>query len=188
METSLPFKKATLISKSGADGEVYESNNIIYKLSIIYDHYHCIDFEKKFSSTIEIIQSLVNYPDPAFVSVLKFENLLSGYREAANNKQKYHIYCYQMPKLFPLTEDEKKVLHSLISHEDNNIQKTFDVALATTLKKHLEFDLDKLVEFSNNISKSKYLHLDMHDRNIMKDMHGNFKLIDLDRITLKQEK
>lgn len=182
---NLPFQNVSLISKSGADGEVYQDEKYVYKLSIVYDHYHSLSFDKDFNCTIKIINDLSFKPDPAFVDVRKFEELLSGYRQAANGKQKYHIYFYQMPKLLPILEDEKKALHTLLCHEDNNLVKNPNLALMKELSNYLDFDFVKMKKFLSDIEASAYLHLDMHTRNIMKDGSGNFKLIDLDRITTK---
>lgn len=182
---NLPFQNVSLISKSGADGEVYQDEKYVYKLSIVYDHYHSLSFDYDFNQTINILKNLSFKSDPAFVNIIKFQDLLSGYRHAINGKQKYHIYFYQMPKLLPISEDEKKALHTLLCHEDNNLVKKLNLNLIKELSNYLDFDFIKMKKFLSDIEASAYLHLDMHTRNIMKDDSGNFKLIDLDRITIK---
>jgi Ser/Thr protein kinase RdoA (MazF antagonist) len=52
------------------------------------------------------------------------------------------------------------------------------------LRLGLDFEWDKVVRFYKACTRSEIIHEDIHHRNIMKDDSGNFKLIDLDRISL----
>jgi thiamine kinase-like enzyme len=90
-----------------------------------------------------------------------------------------------MEKLHPLSEDEIKVFHSLVSHEDQNKIKKYSSLeinkILQGLSIGLDFDLHKVMFFCKNLNKLTIQHSDLHPRNLMKDSDGNFKLIDFDR-------
>jgi len=53
----------------------------------------------------------------------------------------------------------------------------------------LDFDAEKVMLFCENIRTAPIIHEDTHARNIMKNDDGDFRLIDLDSISvLKQER
>jgi len=93
-----------------------------------------------------------------------------------------------MEKLNKTTDDEKKVFYSLLSHEDRNVKKNYSLASATDMlrgmQRGLDFDYNKVFRFYRVLKESKFYHMDLHPRNIMKDTDGNFKLIDFDRVMI----
>jgi thiamine kinase-like enzyme len=94
-----------------------------------------------------------------------------------------------MEKLQKITEDEGRVFHSILSHEDSGKIKDFSNEKIQELlfgMRALDFDAEQVTLFCNNIKTPHLSHLDIHTRNIMKDDKGNFKLIDLDRVTLSK--
>ena len=100
-----------------------------------------------------------------------------------------NIYYYIMDKLNSISQDEYKVFHSILSHEDNNRKKNYSndklFQILSGLSFGLEFDYDKVFNFYQAIQNSNINHNDIHPRNIMKDELNNFKLIDIDRATIK---
>jgi hypothetical protein len=94
-----------------------------------------------------------------------------------------------MEKLLSLSEDEQKVFHTLLSHEDRNLVKNYSPAerqvILQNLRRGLDFDEGRVSLFVDKLNNSPVQHLDIHTRNIMKDANGNFKMIDLDRLTME---
>jgi hypothetical protein len=91
-----------------------------------------------------------------------------------------------MERLSPLSDDETKLFHSILSHEDRGLSKVLSPAdLHRTLdglEKGLAFDRKQVVKFYAAVILSSMTHLDLHPRNILKTKDGAFKLIDLNRI------
>ena len=96
-----------------------------------------------------------------------------------------------MEKLYSISEDESKVFHTIISHEDANKIKFYsDKQLDKILfnfRRGLDFCEEEVKLFHTNFRNMKFRHNDVHVRNIMKTGNGKFKLIDIDRITYEQE-
>jgi RIO-like serine/threonine protein kinase len=96
-----------------------------------------------------------------------------------------------MEKLEKLSDDESKVFFTLLSHEDNNKKKNYTeenaIEILNKLKIGLDFDFDKVLYFFNKIMLNEINHLDISERNIMKDSCGTFKLIDFERIKNEDE-
>ena len=96
-----------------------------------------------------------------------------------------------MEKLFKTTEDERKVFHSILCHNDSGVEKKYTLEQILKMLDGLEFGLDfdkkKVMIFCEKIRASPVCHNDVHVRNIMKDSQGNFKLIDFDRSTLEKK-
>lgn len=106
---------------------------------------------------------------------------------------RYIFYYYIMEKLHKTSEDERKLFHSILSHEDRGLKKRFSLEkirkMLGGMAKGLDFDAEKVMLFCENIRAAPVIHEDTHGRNIMKNDNGNFRLIDLDSISLlKQEK
>lgn len=157
---------------AGADGEVFEidSNPIqVIKICLLYD-----------LEVNPVISYLVTYPLPTYARVYECGRLFEN--------EKIIIHYYIMEKLFPLSEDESKVFHTIISHEDRNIIKNYSFReikkILRGLSRGLDFDEKRVTFLCENLKKTPVHHLDLHSRNIMKDAQGNFKLVDFDRCKL----
>jgi serine/threonine protein kinase len=139
----------------------------------------------------------INYGDiSTFKEVMAYlkTNKLSLY--ASVDKYDYiglvgnNHYCYYVTeKLKPLSEDEWKVFHSIISHEDRNIVKNYSDAkikeILFGLSCGLDFDVKSVTFFCTGLRQSPLKHLDLHPRNIMKDSRGYFKLVDFNRMKME---
>lgn len=175
----------------GADGEVFEIENTpdkVIKLCIIYERFST-NLEQYYNKKIvPILDYLLASPVPTFARVYAHEYMGTYSRDFVSSptgKQKFIIYYYVMEKLNKISEDEQKVFHSILSHEDRGIEKNYPLS---KIKKMLEgqgqaldFDEKKVMLFCENLRASPVRHLDIHARNVMKDQDGNFKLIDFDR-------
>ncbi len=174
----------------GADGQVFAidgSPNKVIKISI--GHVELIDNYAR--NLKKVLDYLKNNSHPCFVRIYSHEELGSVAKISRCDGVsilKYNLYYYIMEKLNKISEDEKKVFHSIISHEDRNMKKNFSSQklheILLGLNRGLDFDFKKITFFCENLKNSPIRHYDIHIRNIMKDSLGNFKLIDLDRTEL----
>jgi serine/threonine protein kinase len=180
----------------GADGEVFEyaeDSNKVIKFGILYET-GSIALARSYKYINKVLSYLVENPSPTYARVYTHEYMAEWSREVAwkNTAQKYIIYYYIMEKLYKTSEDEKKVFHSILSHEDRGIKKNFSdekiKEMLRGLSSGLDFDEAKVIFFINNFKKTPIDHFDVHVRNIMKDSDGNFKMIDFDRAELTMEK
>jgi serine/threonine protein kinase len=182
----------------GSDGEVFElvnDSDKVIKISILYDIF-CGEskiLEPKYLKLFNIFERL-RLQKPTIYAQLYSHNLIGCFSRPyfIDNKsiqQDYILYSYTMEKCFKLTEDEKKIFHTIISHEDRGIVKKFSIKeldeILFGLSRGLDFDSKKIRLFYELLMASSIKHLDLHPRNIMKDKNGNFKLIDFDRLQLE---
>jgi serine/threonine protein kinase len=179
----------------GADGEVFAIDgqlDKVIKFGIFHERH-----DKKFLQYYKQIQKVLDYlivnQPQAYARVYEHGYLGEASREAAHwrsGQQKYVMYYYIMEKLQKITEDEQKVFHTILSHEDRGIEKNFSPdeiqEMLRGMERGLDFDTEKVIFFCENIRSAAISHLDIHVRNILKDGTGNFKLIDLDRIELEK--
>lgn len=169
----------------GADGEVF---------GILDDYHKVIKFSIAPSDKKnEVIPYLLKYSDPICAKIYDYKYL------GTFNSNKYHdyysdigcfsLYYYIMERLYHLTEDEEKVLYTIFSHEDRGIIKKYRgdelKKILSGLTRGLDFDEKKVRLFAAGLESSVIEHNDLDPRNIMKDHIGNFKLIDFDRSTIK---
>lgn len=170
---------------SGFNGEVFSlrsSDTRVMKVSILFD----LDEKKSLTDSYQEVKSnldfLLKFKPSHFVK-LHEHGMLSFIPD------KNIIYYYIMDKLNPLSEDENKVFHTLVSHEDRNLKKEIPLdkarPLLEAMSKGLDFNIEKVFSLYQEICNSQIHHLDMHERNIMKDHNGNFKMIDVDNIRIK---
>ena len=100
-------------------------------------------------------------------------------------------YWVEMERLNSLTEDEAKVFHSVLSHEDANKVKEFSAdklsGMLDGLAFGLEFDKQKVFDFCAAVQAAGFIQDDAHPRNIMRAKDGRFKFVDLDRLRLKSK-
>lgn len=177
----------------GADGEVFslQEENKVIKLGVLYECPN-INLSQQYKK-IETILSFIkdNCPD-AYAQVYESGCLGSFNRKIDwdQSNQNYILYYYIMEKLHKISDDEKKVFHSILSHEDRNLKKNFSIfkikKMLDGMARALDFDKQKIILFCEKLQNTVIIHNDIHVRNIMKDNAGNFKLIDFDRATLKQ--
>jgi hypothetical protein len=172
----------------GADGDVYgleHDPNKVIKFCVLYERYPGDDIKKTYKNIDRVLLYLEKYKPHVCARVYMHKFLSHGIRKTTEGEQKYLLYYYIMQKLFKISDDEKKVFHSILSHEDMGINKEFTLDLVQDMligmSKGLEFDINSVLSFYDDIRKVKIKHLDLHVRNIMKDQFGNFKLIDFDR-------
>lgn len=164
----------------GADGEVFvlaEEPNKVIKF--------CIAFEVPLESG-KVLRYLID--NPALTHARVYEYVYLGHMFEHRD---CYLYYYTMEKLLKISEDEKKVFHSIMSHEDRNADKNFSSfkvkKMLDGLSTGLDFDAGRVIFFYDNCRKTQVDHLDIHVRNIMKDDAGNFKLIDFDRANLLEK-
>lgn len=180
----------------GADGEVFTikgDDTKVIKFGILYER-HDRGFTNYYKQIQRVLDYLIRTYPSAYARVYEHGYLGTYSRPMASwksGKQGFIIYYYIMEKLYKTSEDERKVFHSLLSHEDRGIEKKFSPEkireMLSGMGRGLDFDAEKVTLFCENIRSAPISHLDIHVRNIMKDETGMFKLIDLDRIELEKE-
>jgi len=165
---------------SGYNGTTYRSrkNNLCIKKS----HCSLLDSER-FKNIRNNIMYIIDNCEKPYVGTFNFE---FNY-----DYSQYKIfYRYSMEVLNPLTDDEWKLFHTLVSHEDSCKVKDLSSHrvnfLIKDLSNYLDYNVDDVKVFCEDLVKSKIKHLDLHPRNIMKDNKGNFKLIDLDNLRMEK--
>lgn len=176
----------------GADGEVFElhDSNKVIKLGVLYEQDNA-NIKKQYSSIVKALEYIKAIAPPEYGRVHEHEYLGEFERPVFGNNthQKYILYYYIMEKLDKLSDDEKKVFHSILSHEDQNLQKSFNLLKVSSMldgmSKGLDFNKEKVMSFYEKVMNSSINHNDLHPRNIMKDKNGSYKLIDFDRCTVK---
>jgi len=181
----------------GADGDVYLVKNDTSKVIKFCKLYEDNDlFEANFKSIIDVLSFLEKKSINTFAKVFShgvlgtFDRKQIYYldNKALEHQQKFTLYYYIMERLNKISEDEKRIFHSIICHEDSGTPK--DLSLSTIDKmldgmgRALDFDKKKVMFFCRNIRNLPVHHNDIHKRNIMKDNDGNFKLVDFDRSSL----
>lgn len=177
----------------GADGEVFDlTNDQVIKFCVLYETGR-IKLENTYKYISRVVDHLITHPSPVYARV--YEHVFLGeYSRVAwgNQKQRYYLYYYTMEKLGKISEDERKVFDTIVSHEDRNKKKNFPIAkikeMLSGLSQGLDFDTERVIFFCDNFRNSPVTHLDIHPRNIMKDGAGNFKLIDFDRAEMSDGK
>lgn len=178
----------------GADGEVFsltDNPKKVLKLGILYEH-HNGKLPQYYKQIAKVLDYLMQVQPTAYAHVYEHGCLGTYSRPMPfwrSGEQRFIIYYYTMEKLQKISEDESKVFHSIISHEDRGIDKNYPLEkiqeMLRGLSRGLDFDAEKVTLFCDNINEAALSHLDIHVRNIMKDEANNFKLIDLDRIELE---
>lgn len=180
----------------GADGEVFEidKEDKVIKFCVMYEYNdsNIIDY---YNNTVSIaLNSLIVNPIHVYARVYAHEYMGLFNRKflgAPNNIQQFILYYYSMEKLEKISDDESKVFHSILSHEDRGIEKNFsnkkiEDALIL-LNRGLDFNFKNIMFFCTELKKVNIIHKDIHPRNIMKDKFGKFKLIDFDRIEIRNK-
>lgn len=166
---------------SGVTGSVFEFKDNAIKL--------CINYNASlfFDSNQSIINFLLENKDPNFVKVYNYK-LYGPYGDC---DLRFKLSAMVMEKLLKISDDEEKVFHTILSHEDSNKKKNFsNLELKKILKElgcGLDFDEKKVIFFYEGLRNSKIDHPDIHQRNIMKDHLNNFKMVDCEFVKFKKE-
>lgn len=175
----------------GADGQVFaikNDPNCVCKFSILYQYDEEENILFQFGKVAKVLNYLLKNPSSIHAHVYGYVPL--GKFTRNHDGTNFFLYYYKMERLEKLSGDERKVFHSILSHEDQNIEKNFSSEkirqMLDGMKIGLDFDMEKVMFFCQAIKDSQIVHTDLHPRNIMKDSKGNFKLIDFDRAHLKE--
>src|SRR5260370_2326105 len=126
----IPVKTTDRIN-DGSDGEVFSIENDlnkVIKFSIIYDRFYKSPENVYQKSIVPILDYVMLSQPNGYVRVYEHGYLGEYSRQAPYWKQgiqTFAIHYYIMERLFPLTDDEQKVFHSLLSHEDLGIENIF---------------------------------------------------------------
>lgn len=171
---------------SGYNGEIFSvvgQADRVVKLCVISDHFGT--GEQQYRQVNQVLTTIEKEKPLAYVRVYEHGFLGIGHRQSYGGGQMNIIlHYYEMEKLQLLSEDENKVFHTLLSHEDRNLIKDFSpIKLRDRLfglSKGLDIDQKMVSLFCQRIKRAPITHDDLHPRNILKNQLGEFKLIDVD--------
>ena len=126
----IPFNISKKIG-DGADGECFDlldSPDKVIKLSVLYE-YDRGDIETQYKQSISpIIDFLISNPITIFGKIYSHNYIGSFSRDFNGSPQSFIIYYYVMEKLNKISDDEQKVFHTILSHEDRGLNKNFSIA------------------------------------------------------------
>lgn len=189
----LPHKLGPEIG-SGSNGQVFElatNPQLLIKLSVIFDLFKQPPKEVYYGEIQPVLDYVMNQSPSIYVRIQEHGYLGDFQRKMdywKDGTQAYVLHYYVMEKLLPLSEDETKLFHSIISHEDRNLKKDISPEILTEalygLSFGLDFDRNTVMSFCQAVKQSPLQHLDLAPRNIMKDVAGNYKCVDLDNCFL----
>jgi serine/threonine protein kinase len=187
----IPVQPGERIS-DGADGEVFTIHgdpDKVLKLSVLYDS--PARPLNTYLAIQKVLDHVMHVQPQAVVRVYEHGYLGIYTRPEVIGAQYFLLYYYIMQKLQKISEDERKVFHSLLSHEDRNIVKHFSGEkireMVTGMSRGLDFDEKKVILFCNNLRSTGIIHQDIDTRNIMKNCDGDFRLVDLDRTIMEND-
>lgn len=186
----------------GADGEVFDIKNEpnkVIKFSVLYEWKNenlsnttTDNIKLVYQNISGVLDYLISLPAPAHARVYEHKFLLENSRSIVwgntSKDQKFILYYYIMEKLYHLSEDEVKVFHSILSHEDRHAIKNYSPEIIKKMlcgmSRGLDFNMERVIFFYEKICETPLIHNDLHPRNIMKNSVGDYKLIDFDRCSL----
>jgi len=194
----LPHKLGDPIGSPGADGECFllaDDPTKVIKLSIIYDRFDGTTPSEAYWKKISPVLDYIEQSQPTICARVYEYGFLGEYSRPIptwrDGLQKFAIHYCVMERLNKLTDDERRVFHSLISHENRNAVKDLSPAkvenILAGLSTALDFDAARVRLFLDELRVSSLIHNDMHSRNIMKRDNGNYAFIDLDAMTFNIE-
>lgn len=183
----------------GANGDVHEIINDpnkaikLCKLFDLFDQQLLISKYKKIETILNYIKSnhidtYARVHDYGYLGTFNRSQVMYRGKIESSRQQEFILYYYIMEKLLKISDDEKKIFHSILSHEDRGIIKNYSPAnikkMLDGMSLGLDFDMERVIFFCENLNTSGIKHNDLHARNILKNINGEFKLIDFDECTL----
>lgn len=174
---------------SGVEGKVFETlNNKVIKFSVVYAQEEHLD--ERYYNISFILNHLKNNNISPYLKIHDFGFIGKFKNTFANFTENFSIHYYVTDKLNRISEDERKLFHVVLCHEDLNKKKNFSnyqiKKMLSEMHGWLDFDIDRAITFIDDIRDSQVIHNDIHVRNIMKDDFGKFYLIDYDGCKLKE--
>lgn len=180
---------------SGFHGEVFEVENqtdrVVKFSKVSEDMCASRGTLEQFQENLHrVLAYQLRHDYACFVRVFSFNFLYSGeisWHPAANRlgMQKFILYSTVMEKLVPMSEDENKLFSTLCPMINENVSGT--EWLVKQQADWLDFDFKKVMTFLNQIKHSPIEQQDFQRFNVMKDVSGNFKVIDFDFTKLIRE-
>jgi len=172
---------------AGGDGSIYDiSNNKVIKLSIIYDMIIDDPLDAQYKQSVKVFSYLKDNNPKGFAKVYDFGFLCKDDRQVHNyGKDDFIIHFHVMEKLNKLSEKDKSILFHILNGFEKKLNSKIVIKELIEIQKYIDFDLEKVKMFYNQLLNSKITHCDLHVRNIMKNNDDEFLLIDFDRCKLK---
>lgn len=176
----------------GADGEVFALTNQsdrVIKLGVILQRTSRSP-EDTYQDMKEVLSALVDRQSNAYVRVHEYGELYRGSRPWGDGMQNFLLYYYTMDKLRELMPDERAVFAAILEHPDRIISSNCNPAVLERFLQEwcggLDIDRPRVMLLFDRYQSAAIEHQDLHQRNIMKDADGDYKLIDIER-TIKRD-
>lgn len=169
---------------TGADGTCYIVDDKILKVSVFINW----DDKNIYKIQESVIKNLMIISSQKPSHMVNIYDINNSFFISNSNVTKHQIwmYSYKMDHLVDLTNNEKYIFsryfESVLLGQTSIRNLDFSEIKITCEKEEVNYD--KVVEFVMACNKSNIIHDDIHINNIMKDNNNNFKLIDLDRVTI----
>jgi hypothetical protein len=176
----------------GADGEVFsltDQPDRVIKLGVILQRTFRSP-EDTYQDMKAVLSALVDRQPDAYVRVYQYGELYRGSRPWGNGTQNFLLHYSTMDKLRELKPDERDLFAAILERPDRIISSNYDPAVLERFLQEwrggLDFDRERVMLLLDRYHAATIEHEDFHQRNIMKDANGDFKLIDLERTTIKE--
>lgn len=168
----------------GAQGQVFEIEECptrVIKISILYDVDPHLDLDIVFEKIQAVYEYVCSHQENNLGKIYEFGRLRTGSRPTANGPQDYIVYYSIQEKLASLSDDEKKVFKTICQalNDELELERTVE-DIVKELSKWLKFDSEKTIKFYYSLGDLPFEHNDLRRQNILKDVNGNFRLIDFD--------
>src|ERR1035437_4975092 len=102
----------------GADGEIFTITNVddkVIKFGVLYDPFDSDSIhDKNYNNIQSVIDVIINTQPRAYVRVFSQGYLGTYCRDILYGRQDFILYYYIMEKLKKISEDERKVFHSIL--------------------------------------------------------------------------
>lgn len=188
VQDKLPVQLGCEISY-GAQGRVFDILNQpdrVIKVSTLYDVDPVLDIDIVFQNISRIYNFIIDRAPHHLVKIYNFNYATSGARYTEQGPQKFIIYYSIQEKLYSLSEDEKKIFKTICQAHNNELELSRSLDdIFQELKCWYVFDYDKVKQFVSNYPHLPINNRDFHRRNILKDIHNNYKIIDFDLAIFK---
>lgn len=168
----------------GAQGQVFEIEDQpkrVIKISILYDVDPYLDLDIVFDKIQKVYKYVCSHQASNLGKIYEFGRLRTGSRNTVNGLQDYIVYYSIQEKMESLSDDEKKVFKTICQalNDELELERTIE-DIVKELGAWLKFDSEKIMKFYYSLGDLPFDHNDLRCQNILKDVNGNFRLIDFD--------
>jgi serine/threonine protein kinase len=180
----LPYQPGERLGE-GAEGEVLSivgDDTRVLKLTMMLANPGHSDNDYRYQKMRDGLDYFVGQHPAGYVRVYEHGHL--GSCPLVGPPAMQYIFHYTvMEKLGNISDDEFEVFRGILEDDYDGLSpKIVEAKVAEMRSAGLDFEPKGVTLFADNIRAASVIHEDLHPHNIMKDIHGDFKLIDLDNV------